>query len=134
MGYTPPRKIYRIEPDDGHQYHGLVVRIRSVPLGQFLALSELADAATAMAGMKDLFGELGAALVDWNVTDDEGLPVPATAAGLHSQDFDFGMFIFGEWLDAMGGVPAPLEPRPNESADMEAALALTAIPLSSVPS
>lgn len=115
MGYQPPRKVYRLVFDTG-PYQGLSVRVRSVPLGQFMALTRLAEMAgdgtelEAFEGMGELFTGFADALVEWNVVDDDGAPRPADLAGVYAQDFDFVMFLVGEWIAAMGDVAAPLAP------------------------
>jgi len=150
MGYKPKRKIYRIEPSG--DYEGLVVRVRSVPVGQFMALADLADGvdSEALSGMASgeaiskfsqigkMFEAFADALIEWNVEDDDGAPVPATLNGLYSQDFDMVMFLFGEWIGAMGGISGPLEQKPTGSEPTSApeslGLASVSTPLSDEPS
>lgn len=135
MGYQPPRKTYRLVFDEG-EYAGLSVRVRSVPLGQFMALTRLAETAgdgkeqEAFAGMGELFEGFADALVDWNVEDD-GAPVPADLSGVYAQDFDFVMFLVGEWISAMGDVAAPLVP-PSVSGgtSLEASIPMDVLSLS----
>lgn len=149
-GYRPKTKIYRIEP--GGEYEGLVVRVRSVPVGQFMALADLADgidaesiagtsldeAAAKFGQIGQLFEALADALIEWNVEDDDGQPVPATLEGLYRQDFDLVMFLVGEWIGAMGGISGPLEQKPTGSAPSNVpeslGLAGLSTPLSDVPS
>ena len=103
MGYRRQRKVYKLvfaDPD----MDGLVVRVRSVSVGTFFALAK-ADQQDAIEGLLDVFAD---ALVDWNLEDDEGEPVPASLDGVRSQDVDFLMPIMRAWVDAIRQVPGPL--------------------------
>ena len=163
--YVPPVKIYQIEVDDGGIYDGTWLRIKSVPAGRYISLLQLAEGidieelkagkATAEESsatfrqMIELFGEFSKKLIEWNVEeqldpddesdDPETRPVPATSEGVMSQEFDFIMFLIGEWMGAMGGVSGPLETKPNDSETLsseafEAELASLSLPSSPVPS
>lgn len=131
-GFTPKRKIFRIEIEDG-EYAGLFARVRGVPLGQFMDLAALAEgvdiesmragenrvpgaaALEAFGSMRKLFEGFAKALIEWNLEepqdqeDDESpmVPVPPTVEGVMSQDFELIMFVVGEWIGAMGGTTPP---------------------------
>lgn len=123
MGWKPPTKIYRIEP--GGDYEGLQVRIKSVPIGQYMALTDLAEDIDAETGTAATSGKLGNvfklfeamadALVSWNIDDEYDNPLPATLDGLQSLDFDLALYLIGEWIGAMGGVSDPLGKRQSDS-------------------
>ncbi len=113
----------RFEDDD---LAGLVVRARALSVAQLLEVTGLADAASeagaaAEAGrgispeqrsqIDRLFALFAARLVSWNVTDDDGRPVPATHDGVMGQDFDQVLRIVMEWIQAVAGVAAPLARR-----------------------
>lgn len=113
-GYRPNRRVFvlRFEDDD---YAGLVVKARSVKLGAFLGVASLVNldpgnvSAADVDRFTDLFREFAAALVEWNLEDeDTGQPVPATLEGIQTQDTDFVMPIIKAWFDAIAGVSAPL--------------------------
>ena len=136
-GFVPPVKVYRIVAEDGI-YAGLTAKVRSVPLGEFMALAGLADgldastAASKFAEMGKLFAALADALVEWNLTTESDEPVPADLSGLYAQDLDLALFLIGEWIGAMGGVSGPLGTPPNPSAPVgvpDSSLALTSTPL-----
>lgn len=107
MGYRPKRKIYTLD-FEGDEYQGLEVRIRGLNTGQVMDI----DAARADGGdaaivaMLQLMAEQ---LVEWNVEDDNGQPVPTTFEGVRSLDIDFNWAIIDAWQTAAAGVPAPLE-------------------------
>lgn len=121
MGYTPPRKRVRLRFP---HHQGLEVVAKSVPLGTFLAITSLAESAgteagtaldlgaamEAMGDIEELFSMFADALVEWNVEDEDGNPVPATLAGLRIQDVGFCLEILRAWMEAIGGVSAPLVP------------------------
>lgn len=114
-------KTYRLVFADP-EFEGLEVRARSVPTGQFLKITELMglkDSGGFTAEDKDkiteLFATFADALIDWNLEDDEkdesgqrtgrDIPVPATLAGLLTQDLDFVLDIIKAWMDAVTTVP-----------------------------
>jgi hypothetical protein len=131
-GFRRPAKVYKLRFEDDDMA-GLEVRARSVPLGQFLELGAVADATSGLApvsseqfgAIRDLFAGFAAALVEWNLEDETGQPVPATLEGVLAQDFEFMLAIVTAWMDAIAGVSAPLPSSSSRGlAGMEAALSL----------
>jgi hypothetical protein len=115
MGYTPKRRVFRLRFED-EEYDGLVVKVRSTSVGRllefmgFLAMDtdELTPAdVEKITGLFEAFAEV---LVEWNVQDDDGQPVPATLDGVRTQDADFVMAIMRVWFQAVTTAPAPLAP------------------------
>lgn len=97
------------DPDD--PLNDLEVYIRSLPIDQFVELSDLAEMAPsdrAKAGIKVL-NIFTRSLVDWNLTDEEDQEIPATKEGVYSQELDFILRIIKAWMTRMGGVEDPLE-------------------------
>lgn len=115
MGYRPKRKVYRLAFEDADM-GGLVIRAHSTSLGGLLAALGVLVIDTDdlrpedLARLHELFETFAAALVEWNVEDDRGQPVPATFEGVKSQDADFVLVVIRAWVDAVSGVPAPLGP------------------------
>lgn len=107
MGYRPKRKIYDLD-FTGTEYDGLKVTVRGVSTGQALDIdaARVDGGDEAMRGMLELLAEQ---LVDWNIEDDDGQPVPANLDGLRAQDIGLNLAIVNAWQTAMAGVPAPLE-------------------------
>lgn len=105
MGYRrEPRRI-RLVFDDP-EMDGLEVVTRSVPLGTFMAmLDSSSDNAKASQLIND-FAEH--ALVEWNLVNEAGEPVPATLTGMKTQEIDFVMQIVRTWLEAVGTASDPL--------------------------
>lgn len=115
MGYKREGNIFKLRFAD-EEYNGLVVRAKSVSLGEFIQLAELAELKGKVVTIDDmpkvnkLFEMFSKALVSWNLEDDDGTPVPATLEGLYSQDVEFVMAIIMSWMEAVAGVSTPLVP------------------------
>lgn len=125
MSYVRKKKILKLVFEDP-EMSGLVVRAKSVPLGQLLKLMKLADLDTENLTTEDLglvdevLSLFARSLVDWNLEneDEEGVrtPVPATYEGVQEQDLDFVINIVSAWVEAMAGVSAPLPKRSDSGA------------------
>lgn len=113
MGYQRPKLRLEFGQD---QFDGLEVRMRSISIDQFVELNTLvtsggklleesAEAAEARTRMYEL---LASGIVEWNLDDEAGVPVPATVDGLRAQDAAFVIALAHAWLSAVAGVPAPL--------------------------
>lgn len=109
MGYRRPSKVYKLRFEDEPE---LEVMARSVPVGELLDIMELADQMTgapSKADIEALFTMFAERLISWNLEDeDTGEPVPADAAGVLSQDFDFALKLILAWVQAVSSVAAPL--------------------------
>ena len=114
-GYRRKSTILRLHFDDP-EYNGLVVKVKSAPIGQLLGLTALAgtdpqnfnpDDLAKVNGMFEVFANR---LVEWNLEDESGQPVPATLEGIHSQDGVFVLTIVLTWISAVVGVASPLGP------------------------
>lgn len=126
MGYVRKKKVFNLSWGEGTELEGLHVRVRSIPLGQFMELAALAELKNMKTqgftpDMKEkvdgLFEVFADALVSWDLEDepaiegDPPVPVPATLGGVMAQDFDFILEIILAWMDAVGSVGDPLAPR-----------------------
>jgi hypothetical protein len=140
MGFTPPRKVYVLDFADT-ELDGLEVRAKSAPLGMMLQLGASADSfngvpdvgemaeldeARQLALVKGSMTQLRAivdmyagVLVGWNLTDDDGQPVPATADGLLTLDPPHLMMIIRAWQQAVAAVPPASAPTSNAGAPSE---------------
>lgn len=107
MGYKPKRKIYTLA-FEGEEYEGLEVKIRGLNTGQVMDIDAArADGGdSAIVAMLQLMAEQ---LVEWNVEDDEGQPVPTTFEGVRSLDIDFNWAVIDAWQNAAAGVKDPLD-------------------------
>lgn len=110
MGYKRKTKIYELHFEDA-EFDGLVVLAKSMSVEGFLGMLDLTQRAEDPAAQKELFTTFAEQIVEWNLEDEADQPVPATVAGLLSQDFAFVMEIIGAWMKEISDVPVPLEPR-----------------------
>lgn len=118
MGYRRPVKTYVLEFEDP-EMHGLIVRARKASVKQLMEIMDLADAVRekpTKEEINELFGVFADQIKSWNLEDEDGVPVPATLAGLISQDFEFVMPVIYAWIDAIQGVPAPLAQNSGDGA------------------
>ena len=78
-GFRLPEKTARIT-FEGTDYDGAEIQLRlSVSFAQFIALRESAQGED-QEGMARLFGQN--VLMDWNLEDDDGKPIPADGDGM----------------------------------------------------
>lgn len=125
MSYVRKSKVFKLTFEDP-ELNGLVVRVRSVPLGRLLKLVKVVglDAENLKADDLEMVDEIlvmfSKALVGWNLEneDDDGVrsEVPATYEGVQSQDLDFVITIVSAWVEGMAGVSAPLAQRSSGGA------------------
>jgi hypothetical protein len=121
MGFTVPRRIYKLE-FDGEKYAGIVVRVRAMSFATLLDIEnmrrsdEMADRAEMRAQLDEFHGIFVDHLVDWNLEEEDGAPVPLTVEGLRSQEGSFVTSIIAAWRDTPTEVPAPLG-RPSSDGD-----------------
>lgn len=127
-GYRGGKKIYKLTfedqdmaVDDGVE---LVIRARAV---SFRKLLDLAKIDTSILGQHvtelseedvemliGLLTDFAGCIVEWNLTDDEGQPVPTTVDGLLDQDPAWVLRVFMAWFQSIASVPSPLGARlPN---------------------
>lgn len=110
-GYRRKQKTYNLVWGEGQAYPGLEVRMRGLSVGELLEMITLmekvtTDKLTGSGGaLEKLFGVFSAALLGWNLEEEDGKPVPATLKGVEAQDLDFVMDVTGEWMTALAGVP-----------------------------
>lgn len=130
MGYVRQSTL-SLTFDESTEFDGLRVRVRRPSIRQvtdWYSLDTKDDSANLAV---DKIGQavqlLAALLVDWNLEDEQGIPVPVTAEGVWSQDAPLIGRILGEAMKASLGVSAPLAdsslsgvPFPEASIPMEA--------------
>lgn len=140
MGFTPKFTIYRLEFEDA-DLAGLEVRMRAAKLGLLFGVGEAASIQDRAKNGEELTGadadvitekfeQLADHLVSWNVEDEDGVPVPATLAGLKTLEMPLVMRIFVEWQSAMKGVTPPLSSGSSNGASVAD---LMTIPMQPIP-
>lgn len=131
MGWQLPEK-YRntyllvfADPD----FHGLEVRVRRVSfdaLRTAASLSEV-DVEKARAGQMSgfdlekidrLIEQFAAALIGWNLEDEQGQPVPATLEALRGQDIALVLELVDAWMHAVSQSEMPTRPEPVDEAEL----------------
>src|SRR6266705_2766064 len=127
MGFTPPRKQYRLKFQDS-DLEGLEVLMNSASLGDIMALQSMDTGDTTPENLEKLLSILERAMVSWNVEID-GEPVPATLAGFEKMDISFVMAIISSWTEAISGVAPPL-PGSSPSGETYQEVSLPMEPLS----
>jgi hypothetical protein len=127
MGYVPRRTLYKLDFSQT-EHAGLEVTTRSASMAallDILALAETVEAAgtqNADRGQVDrLFGLFDEVLFAWNVETEAGEEVPASKAGLLSQDPEFVMTVITAWVQAMVKAPPPLL-KPSDGTSMEVSI------------
>jgi hypothetical protein len=115
MGYKRKTKVYVLRFED-EEYEGLEVRAKGASVEQLISLMNLARFGTgAKFGQGDikevdaLFELFASKLTEWNLEDEDGVPVELSLAGLKSQDIDFALDVVLAWVGAVMGTSAPLE-------------------------
>jgi hypothetical protein len=107
------KKGFRIPDQTAHitfagtDYDGAEIWVRlNVSFAHFIALRAAAEG-DDQASMADLFGN--EALMEWNLEDASGAPIPATGDGMLQIPLSLAMLIVQHWIEAVAGVSAPLE-------------------------
>jgi len=117
--YTVPRKtcVLVLTGD----YEGAEARCRlDVGMGTYLTFQRLADSedATQLEEACRRFGD--EVLTEWNLKEDSGEEIPATADGFMSMPPALCLAMVKAWSEAMTGLPAPLgEGSPSSAGDSQ---------------
>lgn len=108
------------------QFEGLEVRCRRISIDETFTLSEVGpdDDRDAVMRLAELLGDglppedpaekRRPVILDWNLEDYDGTPLPVSAANLRTQDMPLIFAIVAALVAQMRGVPAPL---PQTSTD-----------------
>jgi hypothetical protein len=131
MGYKRPTYVLIF---DDPQYEGLEIRTRGASIGQVTELMDLMRLADLKDVSKQDLAELEklwrmfagcpdvctwphedqggnhyvSKIKEWNLEDEDDVPVPPTYAGFMDQDLNFQMAVAFAWLDAAIGTPGEL--------------------------
>ena len=112
------KKGFRIPDQTAHitfsgtDYDGAEIWVRlNVSFRHYISLREAAEG-DDQAKMAALFG--GDVLMDWNLEDDAGQPIPANGEGMLEIPLSLAMLVVQHWVEAVSGVSSPL---PETSGD-----------------
>lgn len=119
MGF-PATTTYRLTFEDPG-LEGLVVRVRSASIRQRAEFN-------ALEADDDFVEWFPKMLVEWNIEDSDGAPVPTTAEGIRAVDWDIVNAIMEAWRNAKRvRPPIPLEqPSPAGDPALEASMPMAA--------
>jgi len=117
-GFRLPEKTARIT-FEGTDYDGAEIRVLlSVTFGKFVALRESAQGED-QEKMARLFGQ--DVLMDWNLEDDDGTPIPADGDGMLAIPIALTNLVVQYWVEAVAGVASPLPPASGDINTLAAA-------------
>ena len=101
MGFRKQPTHYKLKFTD-EEYDGFEVTAKALSVGDFLKLTEAADKPAEAQSV--IISMLADALVNWNLEDEKGKPVPATRKGVESLEFGFLNAIVQAWMTAIAGI------------------------------
>ena len=130
MGYA--RRVLRLVFDDP-DLEGFEVRVRPLSVGQVTDLGTMDKDLPPGQAFERYLPAFVAALVDWNLEEPDGTPVPATLEGLRSLDIPFATALIRAWTAGTAGLSPPLaQPSPSGQPSAEPSIPMEV--LSSSPS
>ena len=120
-GFRVTKRTAIIDFAEGHDYHGLEVRVViSIPF-ETLFWFQSASSSAAEEFTKEAVFKLGEEYVlDWNMEDEEGRPIPVSGASLlNLGDFALVTALLEKWIQAVAEPSAPLSETSNDSGTLE---------------
>ena len=107
-GFRIPDKIAVIT-FEGTDYDGAEIRAKLNVNFRYFSEIQAAISEDSTNGLRvaELFGDH--ALIDWNLEDDDGNPVPANAEGMTMIPVELVNLMVGNWAEAVSDIPDPLE-------------------------
>ena len=122
-GYRPSERSGRrsasIEFAPEHEFHGAEATVALTATMDFLLSVEGLDDASPVRKREIMAAFGDSVLIDWNVEERDGKPVPANGDGFLAQDLDFGIAIMRAWAEVMTAPGLPLSPPSNGRASSE---------------
>lgn len=119
------RDIYTLEWGDGEKLAGLVVKARSLSMKAILDLMPMIDSVHSdrpdMSQIDVLLRRFGSSLIEWNLVDEDGKPVPATYEAFTEEDPAFVSALLKAWTEAFAVVDPTSKP-PSSRGATEAAM------------
>lgn len=141
MGYRKTQR--RIEVSlKGHAVYGQddeypVAYARGKTLDEYLRLVGFAETEgdEERSGLVGQLEEFADALIEWNLEDEDGKPLPCTRDGLFGIDNDLALALAREWMDRLGGKVDQSGPLESDSPNGEPSLveSVPTAPLSDLP-
>lgn len=101
--FVRQRKVLRLVFED--EYDGLVVRMRSLSIGELLDFDRLQSGDGDISEVLGLLDLAASKIISWNLVNEDGTPVPTTTEALRAEDPDFIMLLIRTWMrQAVHGV------------------------------
>jgi hypothetical protein len=72
------------------------------------AAKEAGNTDTASKSTRDMLTMFANALIEWNLEDENGVPVPPTLEGIESQDLPFVLSLVEAWTSILAGTSEDL--------------------------
>ena len=123
------KKGFRIPDQTAHitfsgtDYDGAEIWVKlNVSFAHYIALREAAEG-DDQAKMAELFG--GEVLMEWNLEDADGKPIPTTGDGMLQIPLSLAMLIVQHWIEAVSAVPVPLSETSGDLSTLAAASTAT---------
>lgn len=137
MGYRQQARTYHLVWNDG-PFTGLEVKVRSLPVGAFLAIEAsqhklqdlLAKGSATDEELQEVLEPVQRivdAIVGWNIEDADDRPVAVSLDGFMSLTQEEVTAILTAWANAGTNVSTPLE-RPSPDGELEASLPMAELP------
>lgn len=109
VGYRRERKTFKLTFDQTTEFAGLEVRAYGVNLGTLLKLASLVNQETLTAeDLDELLTGFSQSLIEWNLEQEDGTPVPATKEGMYAYEHDLILAVCRYWINKMQSVDADL--------------------------
>lgn len=126
MGYHKARQVARLVWPDGHELHGLEIRVKVISVGTYLQYTRIfgdKSAENSDDEVTEIYSDFVDNLISWNLEDEEGKPIPQTLEGLFTQELDFINTIIFAWADSLTKVSEELgKGSPSGDRSVEASL------------
>jgi len=108
MGYKLSRTVYKVR-FEGTEYDGLEMSMGTLSVKEILEVEELMSGDDSKPTFVALVARLARAIQDWNLEDEDGNPIPVTEDALMGFEVKLINTVVSAWVNAIVGVPAPLE-------------------------
>ena len=119
MGFRPEPTVFKLNFEGDDQMKGCFVRVKGVSIAEFNEMSSVQGSAEDVnaSNVVDKMNERDKKLqkrflelvVEWNLEDEQGNPLPVTMEAFGGLDKLAGNKIVAAWLMALVVVPAPLQ-------------------------
>jgi hypothetical protein len=132
MGYRRNPKTLKLTFDGG-EMAGLEVSVRrasTATMRHIVTVAEGAQSGTLEERARrvlDLCDAFGALIYEWNLEDEQGNPLPATAEVLAQEDASFTIALAYGWIDAMAERAQQLLAQSGRDEEVEAALPVSSL-------